>query len=97
MNPILESLTGTNAMTDEIIASDLLIAAKAGVRNYAFALTETTSFEIRTVLRKHLDDAINMHEQVTTYMMEQGWYLAYDVGKQAQLDVQNAETALNLS
>ncbi len=96
MNPVIESLTGTAAMTDQVIAADLLITAKAGVRNYALALTETASSEIRNILRKHLEDAIDMHERVTTYMMDRGWYLAYDVTKQMQLDLQNAETALNL-
>ncbi|KIN43362.1 hypothetical protein B4071_2613 [Bacillus subtilis] len=40
MNPIIEYLTGMNVLTDQIIAMDLLIAAKNGVRNYAMAATE---------------------------------------------------------
>jgi similar to spore coat protein len=96
MNPIIERLTGTAAMTDQVIAADLLISAKSGVRNYAIALTETASAEVRTVLRRHLEDAIRTHEQVSNYMADQGWYHAYDATKQIQLDIQNAQTALNL-
>lgn len=42
MNALIESLTGMNKMSDQVIATDFLIAAKSGVRNYAIALTETT-------------------------------------------------------
>jgi len=34
MNTIMNNKTGTNAMTDQVIASDLLIAAKSGIKNY---------------------------------------------------------------
>ncbi|EPZ41425.1 MULTISPECIES: spore coat protein [Alicyclobacillus] len=96
MNPIVENLTGTAAMTDQVVTADLLVSIKTGVRNYAIALTETTSPDVRAVLRRHLDDAIYAHEQVSNYMMEKGWYHAHDVSKQIQLDMQNANTALGL-
>ncbi len=50
MNSIIENMTGMNGMTDQVIASDLLIAAKSGIKNYALALTESTSSEVRNVL-----------------------------------------------
>lgn len=84
-------------MTDQIIASDLLIAVKSAVRNYSFALTEAASPEVRKVLRSHLEDAIHVHEQVTQYMMDRGWYKAYQMKEQIMLDIQNASTALSLS
>ncbi|WP_206917204.1 spore coat protein [Alicyclobacillus suci] len=96
MNPIVENLTGTAAMTDQVVTADLLVSIKTGVRTYAIALTETTSPDVRAVLRRHLDDAIHAHEQVSNYMMEKGWYHAHDVSKQIQLDMQNANTALGL-
>ena len=40
MNPILEHMTGLHTLTDDVIAMDLLINAKSGVRNYAMAVTE---------------------------------------------------------
>ncbi|MFD1673704.1 spore coat protein [Alicyclobacillus fodiniaquatilis] len=96
MNPIIENIIGVSDMTDQIVASDLLISSKTGVFNYSVAITETASPEIRAVLRKHLEDAIDIHEQVSNYMMEQGWYLAYEPEAQIQLDLQNAQTALNI-
>ncbi|MED4607435.1 spore coat protein, partial [Paenibacillus validus] len=37
MNTILEHLTGMNTMTDQVIATDFLIAAKNSVITYALA------------------------------------------------------------
>ena len=96
MNAIIERLTGTAVLTDEIIATDLLMAAKTGVRDYAMALTETATPAVRETLHRHLDDAIAAHEQIFQYMLDRQWYNAYDVSKQVQLDIQNAQTALGL-
>lgn len=43
MNGLIETLTGMDKMTDQVIATDFLISAKSGVQNYAVAITETTS------------------------------------------------------
>lgn len=96
MNTILERLTGMNTMTDQVIAMDFLIAAKTGIINYSAALTECATPEIRTVLRKQLDEAINTHGQITAYMMKKGWYHPYHLNEQIQLDTMNAHTAMNL-
>ena len=42
-----------NINQEQIIATDLLIGAKSAVRNYAYALTETTSNEVKNVLKRH--------------------------------------------
>lgn len=86
-----------NTLTDQVIASDLLIAAKTGVRNYAFAVTETATPEVRSVLRSQLREAIDMHEEITNYMMDRGWYHPFDANEQIKLDLQKGQTALNLS
>lgn len=96
MSEMTPKSPGAQAMTDPVIAADLLISAKANVRSYAYALAEAASPEVRNVLRRHLQDAINLHEQVTNYMIEKNWYKAYDVPAQIQADLQNAQTALNL-
>jgi spore coat protein CotF len=54
MNPIIENLTGMNVLSDQVVAMDLLISAKSGVRNYAMAVTETGTFEIKEMLTRHL-------------------------------------------
>lgn len=97
MNALIENLTGMNKMSDQVIATDFLIAAKSGVRNYAIALIETTNLEVRNVLRKQLKDAIATHEKISIYMMEKGYYHAYDIQEQFKVDMLEAENALNLT
>ena len=97
MNGIVEMLTGMDKLSDQVIATDFLVAAKSGVQNYAIALTETTSPEIRTALKKQLGDAINTHETISNYMMKKGYYHAYDLQKQYEVDMTMADTALSLT
>jgi similar to spore coat protein len=96
MNPIIENFTGMNALSDQVVAMDLLIAAKSGVRNYAMAVTESGTPEIKEMLTRHLTEALDMHEQISTYMAEKGWYHAWDTNEQISLDLNNIDTALNL-
>jgi similar to spore coat protein len=96
MNFIAENLTGMKALTDQVVATDLLIAAKSGVRNYAMAITETGSPEIKEVMTKHLEEALDLHEQISSYMVERGWYHAFDTNEQLNLNLQNIDTALKL-
>ncbi|WAH35663.1 spore coat protein [Alicyclobacillus dauci] len=93
MNPIIENLTGTSAMTDQVIATDLLMATKTGVRNYAIAITEAATPEVRSELHRQLEDSITAHEQVSRYMMDKGWYYAYNIPKQIDLDLKGADNA----
>ncbi|WP_400163540.1 spore coat protein [Brevibacillus sp. TJ4] len=96
MNPILQTLTGMGGMTDQVIAMDLLISAKSGVRNYAMALTEAGTPEVKATLAKQLEEAIDLHEKISMYMIERGWYHPWNVHEQRMLDQQNIQTALNL-
>ena len=97
MNGLIESLTGMSKMTDQVIATDFLISAKSGVQNYAVAITETTSPEVRVILKKQLQDAIATHEKISNYMMKKGYYNAYDMQEQYKLDMKTTDTALNLT
>lgn len=96
MNTIMKNMTGMNAMTDQVIASDLLIAAKSGIKNYAAALSEAATPEVRNVLCDQLSKAVNLHEQIFNYMKDNGYYNAYDPDQQIQMDIQIADKALNL-
>lgn len=96
MNPLFENMTGLNALTDQVVAMDLLISAKSGVRNYAMAATETGDGELKRTLTQHLEEAIDLHEQLTIFMMEKGWYHPWDVKEQLDLDLKNIQTALKL-
>lgn len=97
MNQIIKSMTGLASMSDQVIATDFLTSAKAGIRNYSIALTETTSPELRTTLKSQLNDAINTHERITDYMLKKGYYYAYDLHDQYDLDMKTTETALELT
>lgn len=97
MTGILQSLAGMGGLTDQVIAMDFLISAKSGVRNYAMALTETGTPEIKEILTKQLEEAIDLHEKISLYMIERGWYHPWNITEQIQLDQQNIQTALNLS
>lgn len=96
MNTMIEHMTGLHTLTDEVIAMDLLINAKSGVRNYAMAVTECATPEIKQMLMKQLDEAIDAHEKITNYMVQRGLYHPYQVQEQVQLDLQNIDTALNI-
>ncbi|HCG4536182.1 TPA: spore coat protein [Salmonella enterica subsp. enterica serovar Typhi str. AG3] len=39
---------------------------------------------------------LDMHEQISSYMVEKGWYHAWDMNEQINLDLDNINTALNL-
>jgi similar to spore coat protein len=96
MNSIIESLMGMDTLTDEIIASDMLIAAKTGIKMYAFAITEAATPEVRDTMHRQLQDAIAIHGEITQYMVSKGLYHPYNAGEQIQLDMQVAGTAATL-
>lgn len=96
MNPILEHMTGLHMLTDDVIAMDFLMNAKSGVRNYAMAVTECTTPEIKQILVKQLDEAIESYEKISIYMMQHGLYHPYHIPEQIQLDLKNMQTAMNL-
>ncbi len=95
MNTILEHLTGMHTLTDQVVAMDSLITAKSCVRNYAMAVTEAVTPEVKETLTRHLEEAIDMHERITMYMMERGLYHPWNLNEQIQLDLQNINMALN--
>lgn len=97
MNSIIESLFGMNTLSDQVIATDLLISSKAGVRNYAFAITEAATPQVKAVLRKQLKEAIEMHGELTNYMINKGWYHPYNANQQLLLDLKTVNTALNIT
>lgn len=97
MNGIIERLTGLDRLSDQVIATDFLIAVKSGIRNYGIAITETTSREVRETLRMQLHDAIRTHEIITNYMMKNGFYHAYNPKEQYIVDMKVTDTALNLA
>lgn len=74
-----------SAMTDQVIATDLLIACKSGLKNYAAAISESASPEVRNTLITQFSKAVSLDEHVL-----------YDPAQQLQLDIQIADKALSL-
>ncbi|MFZ4450389.1 spore coat protein [Salibacterium aidingense] len=79
---------------DQQAATDLLLAAKAGVRNCAYAITESASQNVRQTLTQQLQQAVNFHEQVADYMINKGYYHPYNLNEQLQVDRQAAQQTL---
>jgi similar to spore coat protein len=97
MNQLIQNLMGMGGMTDQVIATDFLISAKAGVRNYAVAITETGTPELKAALREQLNTAIATHEKITNYMIARGFYHPHDLSEQLQVDLTITDTALKLA
>ena len=97
MNGFIQNMMGMGGMTDQVIATDFLISAKAGVRNYTVALTETATPELRMALREQLRAAIQTHEDITNYMIAKGFYHPHELSEQLQVDLTVANTATNLA
>jgi len=88
---------GMPKLVDSTVAIDFLLATKSGVRNCAFALTETASLEVKEILINQLENAINMHEEISKLMIEKGWFQPYDLKEQFKLDIKSSETAAQIA
>jgi similar to spore coat protein len=96
MTNILQNLAGMGGLTDQVIASDFLISSKSAVRNIAFAITETSTPELREALREQLRAAVETHAKISDYMTSKGYYHPYHLGDQINVRLQDAHTALTL-
>jgi spore coat protein F len=77
-------------------SAQLLGVLKTAVRNYAIAITETATPELRATFVKHLTAAIALHAKVFYYMLERGFYPSYNLDQLLATDVKNAHAALSL-
>ncbi|MEC1402798.1 spore coat protein CotF [Bacillus subtilis] len=77
-------------------SGDLLGFAKTSVRSYAIAITETATPQLRNVLVKQLNAAIQLHAQVYRYMYQHGYYPSYNLSELLKNDVRNANRALSM-
>ncbi len=96
MANMMQNMAGMDNLTEQVIATDFLLAAKTGIKNYAAALAETASPQVRDVLRRHFDVAVGTHERIANYMMAKGYYHAYNPQEQIKVDMNAADTVMNL-
>ncbi|WP_408606674.1 spore coat protein [Domibacillus epiphyticus] len=67
------------------------------MRNLAVAITETATPEVKQVLRRELDNAIDTHDKIAQYMIDNEMYHAYDLEEQITHDMEKADIALKLA
>lgn len=86
----------SGGFTDQEILMDMMNSSKQGIRNYAWAISETATPELRNVLTQQLNTAIRTHETISNFVMKKGLYHAYNPQEQIQMDIQNAQQVLNI-
>lgn len=96
MGNLLQNMAGMGDITEQVIATDFLISVKSGVRNYAVAISETATPEVREVLRRHMDVAIGTHEELIKFMVKKGYYDVKDPQGQIRIDMKASDTVLNI-
>ncbi len=96
MNGMMQNMAGMGAMTDQVVATDFLIAAKTGVKNLALAITESSTPEVRDTLKQYLNDAVDTHEQIFNYMVKKGYYHPNNMSEQLTVDLNAAKIAMDL-
>ncbi|MCR2807101.1 spore coat protein [Paenibacillus soyae] len=95
----LDPANGLNMpeMADMTFAADFLIRVKEGVRNLAFAITETASPDARALLRSQLHQAIALHTEIAELMVRKKWFHPYELQEQFQLDMLSAEQTVQIA
>ncbi len=79
-----------------LFEGDLLAFTKAGVRNYAVAITETATPALKDVFVKQMMKAIKLHDLIYRYMYNKGHYPSYDLNKLFENDLNLANQALSM-
>ncbi|KIL36385.1 spore coat protein [Cohnella kolymensis] len=74
----------------------LLGFAKSAVRNYAIAITETATPALRDTFQRQLLRAIQLHGKVFYFMLERGYYPAYNLQQLLGNDVKMAQKAMSM-
>ena len=88
---------GMPNLADSAFAMDFLLAVKSGIRNYRFAITETANPELRNVLTKQMEVAMDLHGEISQLMIKKGWLHPYDFKEQFPIDLKAAETAVQIA
>lgn len=90
----MTTATVAQPLTEQVIASEMLNIMKTSIKSQALALTEVATTDVRAMILRHFADTVKGHELITDFMIQCGWYKAYEIGAQIQADIQNANTAL---
>lgn len=88
---------GMPNLADSAFAMDFLLSVKNGIRNYSFAITETANPELRHVLTKQMEAAMDLHSELSELMIKKGWLHPYEFKEQLPIDLKVAETAVQIA
>ena len=93
----IENAEGMPNLADGTVAMEFLLSAKNGIKNYAVALTEATTPIVRQTLTIQLRDALSLHDEISSLMMQKGWLYPHDLDEQAKLDMKSSQMALMIA
>lgn len=88
---------GMPKLVDATMSLTFLLNSKNGVRNCAIALTEASTPEVRSVLRTQLENALDLHEEISNLMIKKGWFHPINLEKQFQMDAESSTTAVQIA
>lgn len=83
-------------LMEPFFAGNLLVFAKCSVRNYAIAITEAATPQVREALNTHLQRCIELHGKVFYYMYEHSYYPAYNLQQLLANDMNLAHKAMSM-
>ncbi|HZG71185.1 MAG TPA: spore coat protein [Chondromyces sp.] len=90
----VENAEGMPELADSALAMEFLLTIKTGIRYAAVSLTESRTPEVRNAFRHLLESGLDMHDEVSKFMVEKGWLHPYNVNDQYKIDMKSANTAL---
>jgi spore coat protein CotF len=93
----IRNAEGMPKLVDATMSTAFLLNSKNGVRNCAIALTEAATPEVRSFLQAQLNTAIDLHEEISTLMIQKGWFHPINLGKQFQMDLESSQNAVQIA
>lgn len=93
---IIQDVAGADIMKEKDIVTEIMLTTKAALNKYAFTLGETTTPKVRDVLRRHLDEILDTHAQITDYALEKAYYHPSEPSEQFKDDLKDAYLAVEL-
>ncbi|KUO62561.1 MAG: hypothetical protein APF84_02090 [Gracilibacter sp. BRH_c7a] len=93
---IIQNVAGADLMTEKDIVTEFMLTTKAALHKYSLSLGETTTPKVRDVLRRHLNEILDTHAQITDYALEKGHYHPFQPSEQFKDDLKDAYMAVDL-
>ncbi len=69
---------GDEGINDQVIAMDMLAAAKASATGYLASTLEAATPEVKRIYSEYLTQDLMGHQALTELCVKKGWYRPYD-------------------